>query len=250
MIFESDYVIIPTMFLAVDIGNTTISFGLFYGKKLRRKWRAKTEDPWPKIRVKVSHAIVSSVVPSVNTRIKKFLRTNFGVKPYFVTAKSIKGLKLKLKRKSEIGIDRLVGALAAYKLYGGPLIIVDFGTATTFDAITKKGEYIGGAISPGIGISRDSLHEKTAKLPKINIRKPRNVIGKNTVEAMRSGLLFGYVSLVEGMVHRFKKELPGAKVVATGGFATLISKYTRIIGIINTELTLYGLSMISGGRNA
>ncbi|MCX5725735.1 MAG: type III pantothenate kinase [Candidatus Saganbacteria bacterium] len=249
MIFFDHCVIISAMFLAVDIGNTNINFGLFSGKKLTKKWQAATFGPWPKFKAKISSAIISSVVPSVNKKMERFLKVNFGTKPAFVTAGSIKGLKIKVNSKREVGADRLVGALAAYRLYGGPVIIIDFGTATTFDVVTKGGEYVGGAISPGIGISRDSLHEKTAKLPLVEIKKPKSVIGRSTVEAMRSGLLFGYASLVEGMIKRLKKEFPKARVVATGGFSTLISKYAGTIGIINKDLTLYGLMMAEEGRS-
>jgi type III pantothenate kinase len=186
------------------------------------------------------------------------------VEPIFVSSRNIPEIKIKIKNKTEVGADRLVDALAAYKLYGGPAIIVDFGTATTFDVITAQGEYLGGAIAPGILLARDTLHERTAKLPKIEIRAPKSVIGRDTVEAMRSGLVFGYVAMVEGMVERLKLRitpcLPAGrnyelrktskiKVIATGGLAKLICKYTDIVDIIDGKLTLKGLQLISCQKN-
>jgi type III pantothenate kinase len=212
----------------------------------------------PKIKEKITAIVVASVVPPLNNKLKKTLRREYRVVPFFVTAENIPGLKVLLKNKKEIGADRVVDALAAYRWYGGPVIVVDFGTATTFDVISARGEYLGGAIAPGIALARDALYEQTAKLPRIKISAPKRLIGKNTVSAMQSGLVFGYVAMVEGMVARLKKasglrpQASGLKVIATGGLARLICKYTRVVDRIDTKLTLKGLNMIGekiyGGR--
>lgn len=242
------------MILAVDLGNTNIVFGLFKGKKLDREWRFPTAKlKIPKIRSKISAVIVASVVPSLNKRLRSKLSKRYKCRVHFVTAKNISGLKVKLKNKREIGADRVVDALAAYRLYGGPIIIVDFGTATTFDLISKKGEYLGGAIAPGIDLARDALYEHAAKLPKIKISAPEGVIGKDTKSAMRSGLVYGYAAMVEGMVMRIKSEILNPKseinVIATGGLAPLICKHTTVVDRIDKKLTLKGLHMIGEELN-
>lgn len=187
--------------------------------------------------------IVSSVVPKADKVLRKMFPT-----AKFITYKNI-GIKVKVKKPAEVGADRLVNACAAYKLYGGPAIIIDFGTATTFDVINAKGEYLGGAIAPGLELSRDILKERTAKLPKIEIKAPKNIIGKTTVEAMQSGLVFGYVSMVEGMAKRIKKSAfrnphSAIKIIATGGLARLICQQTGIIDTIDDKLTLKGLRLL------
>jgi type III pantothenate kinase len=223
--------------LAIDVGNTSTSFGLFEGKKIKRKWRSSTPKLITLRRLPVKGIIVSSVVPKADRIIKRLYP-----QARFVTAKNIKGIRLRIRNKAEVGADRVVNALAALRLYGKPAIIVDFGTATTFDALSARGEYLGGAIAPGIALTRDILHERTAKLPRIKIKPPRKVIGNSTVEALRSGLVHGYAAMVEGMITRFKKNLGSkAKVIATGGYAELIGKYSRGIDIIDEDLTLKGL---------
>jgi len=155
------------------------------------------------------------------------------------------GVRIKYDSPRDVGADRVVDAVAAIKLYGPPLIIVDFGTATVFDAISKEGDYVGGAIAPGIGISSQALFERTAKLPRIELERPKTAIGKTTVSAMQSGIVFGYVGLIEGIAARMKEELGGdAKVVATGGLAPLIARETPIIQFVNVDLTLIGLRLI------
>ncbi len=234
------------MLLAIDIGNTNVVFGIFAGKRLVKEWRSPTYSNWFKtLPAKVESVIVSSVVPGIDGRLKKFVRSKYGYPPIFIGAEKIKGLNIKVQNKKEVGADRLVNAYAAYKIYGGPVIIVDFGTATTICAVTKNGNYLGGAITPGIGISTDALYEKAAKLPRIQIGKPKRVIGRNTIEAMLSGIIYGSISLVEGMVERFKKEVGSrSKVIATGGFSKLIAGYTKLIDIVDPDLTLKGLQMI------
>ncbi|MFH1386864.1 MAG: type III pantothenate kinase [bacterium] len=248
------------MILAIDIGNTSTHFGLFNGKKLVKAWRFPTNRltnyPMARQARHPSHpelcrgtnqltdlqTIVSSVVPSASKIIKKLFP-----KAIFISHKNA-GVKVKLKKPAEVGIDRLVNAVAAYSLYGGPAIIIDFGTATTFDVISAKGEYLGGAIAPGIVLARDALHERTAKLPKIEIKAPKHVIGKSTTEAIQSGLVYGYVAMVEGMIKRIKSDsrftVHDPRIITTGGYAKLIGKYARGIAIIDTELTLKGLNII------
>ncbi|MBI5698903.1 type III pantothenate kinase [Candidatus Saganbacteria bacterium] len=225
--------------LAIDIGNTSTVFGLFKGAKLKKKWRVPTEKLAGRVKKNNFPVVVSSVVPQADKIIKKQLP-----QAHFVTASNIKGIKIKIKirNKAEVGADRVVNALAALRLYGKPAIIVDFGTATTFDALSSKGEYLGGAIAPGIALTRDILHERTAKLPKVKIAPPQKVIGDSTVGALKSGLVYGYAALVEGMIVRFKDQLgEKTKVIATGGYAELIGKYARGIDIIDQDLTLKGL---------
>jgi type III pantothenate kinase len=250
------------MVLVIDLGNTSVVFGLFRGRRLLREWRVPTRKfKIPKIRAKVKRVMVASVVPSLNRKLGRMIRKQFKCNPFFVTAGNIPGLKVRLKNKREIGADRVVDALAAFTLYIGPLVVVDFGTATTFDAISARGEYLGGAIAPGIALARDALYEQAAKLPKIKISAPKQIIGKSTVSAMRSGLVYGYVAMVEGMVSRMKSEIlnpksetnpkskiqnskRGIKVIATGGLAKLICKYTKVVDRIDAKLTLKGLQMI------
>ncbi|MBN3032918.1 MAG: type III pantothenate kinase [Candidatus Saganbacteria bacterium] len=236
--------------LTIDAGNTAVSFGLFEKKKLIRELRVPTAGfKFPPLNGRVDQVIISSVVPGLNRRLAGEAHRRFGLKPHFVDWRNIPVIAVKLKRPGEVGADRLVDALAAHKLYGGPAIIVDFGTATTFDVVTARGEYLGGAISPGLLLARDALHERTAKLPRIEVKAPPSVIGKDTVEAMRSGLVFGYVALVEGMIGRIKSKVKSqkskVKVIATGGLAKLICKYTSIVDIIDDKLTLKGLRLIS-----
>lgn len=237
------------MLLAIDLGNTNIVVGLFRGKRLIREWRYPTKKfKIPKIRARVKAVIVASVVPALNRKLKIGIRKQFKCDPFFVTAENIPGLRVALKNKREIGADRVVDALAAFTLYKGPLVVVDFGTATTFDAISARGEYLGGAIAPGIDLAKDALYEQAAKLPRIKISAPKQIIGRNTVSAMRSGLVYGYVSMVEGMVSRMRSEIRNPKseikVIATGGMAKLICKYTRVVDKIDARLTLRGLRMI------
>ena len=246
------------MILAIDIGNTSVHFGIFRGVKLVKEWRVATAriSEYQNIRKRITRyqnirkTVVASVVPRVNKIIRKWFPT-----AEFVNHKNI-GIKIKTKKPSEVGVDRLVNALAVHKLYGGPAIVVDFGTATTFDAVSARGEYLGGAIAPGIMLARDTLHERTAKLPRIKLVAPKAVVGRSTVEAIRSGLVYGYVAMVEGMVQRIKssvvRRLPRAtsrgpssiKVIATGGLAPLICKYTKVIDRIDQKLTLKGLKII------
>lgn len=238
------------MLLAIDVGNTSTHFGIFQERKLLSEWRVPTSalnqgaDIKKKIseNQKITNTVVSSVVPKVNKTIKKLFP-----KAIFVNHRNV-GIKVKVKKPSEVGTDRLINALAAFKIYGGPAIVVDFGTATTFDVISAKGEYLGGAIAPGLIMARDALHEKTAKLPKIKIRNLQRVIGKTTREAISSGLIFGYAAMVEGIIKKIKNQnakIKNAKIIATGGLAKIVCKYTKVIDKIDAYLTLKGLKIMS-----
>ncbi|MEI8131171.1 MAG: type III pantothenate kinase [Leptolinea sp.] len=249
------------MLLTIDIGNTNITIGCFKGEILGSRWRLATDHERMSdeygiqmlslfqhggIQTDNIQAIcIASVVPTLTGRIvqacKQYLKKN----PFLVDASIKTGVIILIDDPSSVGADRIVDAAAVQKLYGGPACIVDFGTATTFDALDKDGNYLGGAIAPGIGISADALFQRTSKLPRVDLLRPPSVIGKNTIHAMQSGLLFGYVSMVEGMVARFRNEIgPEMKVIATGGLAEIVANETNIIQIVAPWLTLDGLRMI------
>jgi type III pantothenate kinase len=249
------------MLLAIDIGNTNITLGLYDGETLGARWRLATvHDRMPdeyglQLLGLLTHAglkaqdvtavAIASVVPPLTGTWTNVCKNYLDVEPLVVDAGVKTGVRVRIDDPKQAGADRIVDAAAAHKLYGGPACIVDFGTATTFDAISDKGDYLGGAIAPGIGISADALFSRTSKLPRVDIARPPASIGTNTVHAMQSGLLFGYVGLVEGMVARFRKELgPDMKVIGTGGLAELIAKETDVIQIIAPWLTLDGLRLI------
>ena len=223
-------------------------FGLFDGKRLIQQWR-RPSDSFRKVphNFRCDGVVVASVVPALDQALRVEIKKRFGIRPHFVSGRNIKGIRVKVS-KAEVGADRVVDALAAYRLYGGPCIIVDFGTATTFDVISAAGEYLGGAIAPGIMLGRDALYERTAKLPLVEIKVPRSVIGTDTVTAIQSGLVFGYVAMVEGMIQRIKSKIKNQKskmkVIATGGLAMLICKYAKGVDSVDPFLTLKGLQMI------
>jgi type III pantothenate kinase len=197
--------------------------------------------PWPT----VTAAIVSTVVPEVLFPIEELCKRYFKVAPLVVGPGIKTGMPILYENPREVGADRIVNAVAAYERYHGACIVVDFGTATTFDAITPRGEYLGGVIAPGIQISADALYHHAAKLPRVDIARPRAVIGKNTVASMQAGLVFGYVGLCDEIVSRMKKELdPDARVVGTGGLAPLIAKESRTIEATDEMLTMHGLRIV------
>jgi type III pantothenate kinase len=182
--------------------------------------------------------------------MSEMCRKYFKLEPLVVTSETRTGITFKYDNPREIGADRIVNAAAAYKLFGGPLIIVDFGTATTFCAVTKTGEYLGGAITPGVKISAEALYQRAAKLPRVELVRPRTVIGRDTVSAMQAGILFGYAGLVDGIVDRMKNELGAdAKVVATGGLAELVAPETKTITEVRPDLTLQGLLLLYEGNS-
>jgi type III pantothenate kinase len=236
------------MILCVDVGNSDIVMGVFKGKRLLKQWRYPTSQyKIPAVKSRLRAVVVASVVPMVDKDLKKRVQQQYQCPVFFVTAQNIPGLVIRLKNKKSIGADRVINVFAANALYGSPAIVVDFGTATTFDVISKDGEYLGGAIAPGITMARDALHAKTAKLPSIDLENPRKVIGNDTISAMQSGLVYGYAALVAGMIARLKKAMgvPVVKTIATGGLAPLVCKHTQVVDTIDITLTLKGLRMVA-----
>ncbi|HOM01873.1 MAG TPA: type III pantothenate kinase [Acetivibrio sp.] len=250
------------MILVIDVGNTNTVFGVYDGKKLLNHWRmetskGKTSDEYgmfiisllnyEKIAIdRIEAVVVASVVPPIMYSIEHAIRKYFKLEPMIVGPGIKTGINIKYENPREVGADRIINAVAACEIYGGPLIIVDFGTATTFCAVSSKGEYLGGVICPGIKISAEALFQKTAKLPKIDLVKPDTVIGRNTVSSMQSGIIYGYVGKVDYIVRRMKKEMKedNIKVIATGGLARLIASESETIDEINGLLTLEGLRII------
>ena len=249
------------MLLAVDIGNSNIRLGIFEGEVLHASWRIgtdvhKTADEYAVLltsllspqRLELSQlqqAILCSVVPPLTTTFEELSRRYLGFAPLVVGSGIKTGVRIFMDNPREVGADRVVNAAAAHRLYKGPLVIIDLGTATTFDAVSKEGDYVGGAIAPGIESAAEALFERAAKLPRVELVAPKQAIGKNTVTAMQSGLLLGYVGLIEGLVARFRKELGSeAKVIATGGLAETIAEETKVIEVIDENLTLIGLRFI------
>jgi type III pantothenate kinase len=249
------------MLLTIDIGNTNITLGCYNGEKLGCRWRLATDhDRMPdeygiqilslfqqgNINIQDIHAIcMASVVPILTGRITQACEQYLRKIPLQVDAAVKTGVQVLIDDPSSVGADRIVDAAAVHRIYGGPACVVDFGTATTFDALDKNGNYLGGAIAPGIGISADALFQRTSKLPRVDLKSPPSVIGKNTIHAMQSGLLFGYVAMVEGMVSRFRSILGNdMKVIATGGLAEIIANETTTIQIVAPWLTLDGLRII------
>lgn len=247
------------MLLAIDSGNTNIVFAVYDGDILRGEWRASTDSErtadelgvWLTQlltieglnRLDITAAIVASVVPAMVFGLKTLCRRYFRCEPLVVGDDGVDlGLSILLDRPEEVGADRLVNAVAAHKCYKGPLIVIDFGTATTFDVIDGKGNYCGGAIAPGINLSLEALHAAAAKLPRVAIGRPKQVIGRATVPAMQSGIFWGYVGLIEGLVSRIKEEFGSEMyVVATGGLAPLFADATKAINALDADLTLRGL---------
>lgn len=255
------------MLLAIDAGNTNIVFAVYDGEVVRGEWRASTHTDrtadelgvWLMqlmttaglTRADITSAIIASVVPAMVFSLKTLCRRYFNCDPLVVGDEGVElGIQVLLDRPEEVGADRLVNAVAAHKCYRGPMIVIDFGTATTFDVIDGEGNYCGGAIAPGINLSLEALHMAAAKLPRVAIGRPRQVIGKATVPAMQSGIFWGYVGLIEGLVRRMEEEF-GAKmlVLATGGLAPLFAEATPIINRLDADLTLRGLLEIHR-RNA
>ena len=249
------------MLLAIDIGNTNIVIGVFEGERLKATWRLGTDvhklaDEYAAMLSSllsmrglafgdVSVAIMSSSVPPLVTVFEDLCQRYFDVSPMVIGPGTKTGVRISIDNPREVGADRVVNAAAAHSLYGGPLIVIDLGTATTFDAISGEGDYLGGAIAPGILISAEALFEHAAKLPRVELVRPPKAIGRNSVAAMQSGIILGYVGLIEGIVARMRRELGGeAKVIATGGLAEVITSETNVVDGIEPDLTLLGLRLV------
>jgi type III pantothenate kinase len=249
------------MLLALDVGNTNTVIGVFDGKALRAHWRLSTRREGTRDEYamlikglfdfaglpfeRVAAVIMSSVVPPLQGPLEEMARQYVGVEPVVVGPGIKTGMPILYESPRDVGADRIVNAVAAFEAYGGPCIVVDFGTATTFDAVSARGEYIGGVICPGIGISSEALFQHAAKLPRVDIARPKGVIGRNTVGSMQAGLFYGYLSLVEGVVARMRAELGGRAVtVATGGLAQLVLAESAAIDHVDPLLTLTGLRIL------
>ncbi|MBI2678221.1 MAG: type III pantothenate kinase [Candidatus Koribacter versatilis] len=257
------------MLFVIDVGNTNTVLGLYGASgsdaaaydRLAAHWRVATSKTQTVdeygvlfrnlfalsgIEVKqVRGIVISSVVPPLDSTLREVCERYFHLQPLFIEPGVKTGMPVQYDNPAEVGADRIVNGVAAYEKFGGPCVVVDFGTATTFDAISKKGEYLGGVIAPGIGISADALFDRTARLPRVDIRKPERVIGTNTVGSIQTGLYYGYLGLVDGILERLLAELgKEARVVATGGLAPLLAEGSRFITSVDENLTLDGLRII------
>ncbi|MGI6150918.1 MAG: type III pantothenate kinase [Christensenellales bacterium] len=251
------------MILTLDVGNTNIKSGLFEDGKLKHSWRMSSvryrtsdemgimmESFFMHARRKPSEVdgiIISSVIPSMNFTIEHMCQLYFRRAEVMFVGPGIKtGMNIRYENPKELGSDRICNAVAAYRLYGGPVLTVDFGTATTFGVVSEKGDFLGGAICPGIFISLDALTERTAKLPRVELIKPKSVIGRNTANCIQAGVVYGYVGQVDYIINKIQMELnePDIKVVATGGLSRFIAEYSHYDIILNSTLTLEGLHMI------
>ena len=249
------------MLLAIDIGNTNITMGVFRSNELVATWRMATDShrlpdeygilirsllPLKGVSSQdIDSMAMCSVVPPLTTVFEELGETHFNVAPLVVGTGTRTGVRILYDNPRDVGADRVVDAAAAFKLYGGPVIVVDFGTATVFDAVSEQGEYVGGAIAPGITVAADALFHATSQLRRVELERPATAIGKNTIHAIQSGLVLGYAEMVKGMVARFDRELGGGcKVIATGGQASLIETEARVFDVVNPDLTLAGLKII------
>ena len=250
---------VASSLLVVDLGNTNLVFGIYRGSELVNSWRLatareRTADEYgilarqlvgEEFGSSLEGAIVASVVPPLNTAMTFMVRKYFGIEPLFVEPGIKTGIAIHVDNPQEVGADRIVNCAAAHAAFGGPSVVVDFGTATTFDVVTANAEFIGGVIAPGLNVSSEALFARAARLPRVDIRRPDRVIGTNTVANMQSGIYFGYLGLVDGILARIKREVPGLRrVVATGGLASLFSEDSEHIDEVDSELTLKGLKLI------
>ena len=255
------------MILTLDIGNTNIKSALFDGTEMRQYWRLatnrnRTSDEYGMSmmnllnhfgidKAEISGIMMSSVVPQINFTIEHMCRSYFGMEPMKIEPGVKTGINIKYENPRELGSDRIANAVAAYELYGGPCVTIDFGTATSFGAISAKGEFLGGAICPGLKLAADALTERTAKLPRFELVKPETVIGRNTVSNMQAGIVYGYIGQIKYLVNRMKKEMgvEGIKVIATGGLAVLVAGESSVIDVMDGLLTLKGLRIIYEKNN-
>ena len=250
------------MILTLDIGNTNIKTALFEGMEMVQYWRVSTDrnmssDEYGILLMnlfahnhispeQVDGIMISSVVPQINFTIEHMCRTYFKQEPRIIGPGIKTGINIKYENPRELGSDRIANAVAAYELYGGPCITIDFGTATSFGVISEKGEFLGGAICPGLKLAAEALTERAAKLPRFELVKPESVIGRNTVTNMQAGIVYGYIGQINYLIDRMKKELgaPNAKVIATGGLAVLVAGESNVIDVMDGLLTLKGLCLI------
>ncbi len=250
------------MILTLDIGNTNMKTALFDGMEMKQYWRLstnrnRTSDEYGMAmmnllthygidRSEVEGIMMSSVVPQINFTIEHMCRSYFGIEPMKIEPGVKTGINIRYENPRELGSDRIANAVGAYELYGGPCITIDFGTATSFGAISAKGEFLGGAICPGLKLAADALTERTAKLPRFELVKPENVIGRNTVANMQAGIVYGYIGQIKYLVDRIKREMgvEGIKVIATGGLAVLVAGESSAIDVMDGLLTLKGLRII------
>ncbi len=249
------------MLLTIDIGNTNVTCGIFREAQLVKTWRMesdarRTPDEYAIMLIAmlehdgiktadINQVSMCSTVPAISATFQELCQKYLNTEPLVVGAGVKTGVKIRMDNPREVGPDRIVHAAAAHHLYGGPLIVIDMGTATTFDTVSKEGDYLGGAIAPGFAISADALVTRTSMLPRVDLVRPKLAIGTSTVAAMQSGIIFGYIGLIEGIVGRIQKEL-GAKatVIATGGHSRMIANETSVINIVNPDLILIGLRLI------
>jgi len=253
------------MLLTLDVGNTNTVLGLYRAEQLIANWRVtthltQTADEYGVLflnlfsmhsiqATEVEAIIISSVVPPIESTLRLVCERYFDLKPMFIEPGIRTGMPILVDNPSELGADRLVNDVAAFARYGGPVIVVDFGTATTFDVVSAQGEYSGGVIAPGLGISADALFARAARLSRVDVKKPPKVIGTNTINQMQSGLFYGYIGLVDGILERILEEMPATaekkpKVVATGGLARLIVEDSKYIDSVDEMLTLEGLRLV------
>ena len=250
------------MLLAIDIGNTNVTIGAFKGDQIAASWRIETDPrkqadeyalllkellPMKHVSPEaIDGVVLCSVVPPLTSVFQHACEFLFQSQPLTLGTGTRTGVRIRYDNPRDVGADRIADAAAAYHLYGGPCIVVDFGTATVFDAISDSGEYLGGSIMLGVGVAAESLFSATSQLRRVELTAPATAIGRNTATSMQSGLIFGYAALTEGMVKRYKDEMsaPNAKVIGTGGLAPVIAKETNAFDIVNEDLTLHGLRLI------
>ncbi len=249
------------MLLAVDIGNTHTVLGVFSGERLEAHWRVSTHQDHTADELRallralfgeaglaperIEGVIVSSVVPDMDRTVEELARAAFAREPLFVGPGIRTGMPILYENPREVGADRIVNAVAAHARYGAPVIVLDFGTATTFDVVSPRGEYLGGIIAPGLGVSAEALFRRAARLVRVEARKPPRAIGRNTADSLRSGLYFGYAALVTGLVERIRSELGNpAPVIATGGWAGVLADELPFLAAVEPTLTLEGLRLV------
>lgn len=248
------------MLLAIDVGNTNVVLGIYDGEKMRSHWRVATDaskmaDEYAVLLdgllryaesslARIEAVVVSSVVPALTTTFEELARRYCGVNPVVVGPGIRTGIKVLYENPREVGADRIANAVATFHRYGGPAIVIDFGTATTFDALSADGEYLGGAIAPGFNIAAEALFRHAARLYRVELKRPKSAIGRNTGASVQAGVVFGYVGLVEGLIRRFREEMGPARVIATGGLAEVIAGESALIDDVNPLLTLDGLRLI------